>query len=153
MARAKKATAKQPAAKQPAAKKKTAAQKLGAAKVATGERQATFTALRKMLARHARDLVVVHDKADNYYLDCKSIGSNGKPLFFGAVQAKKSYVSLHLFPIYTDPGLCLGISPTLAKRKQGKSCFNFSALDPDVAAEVDALVGRSVALWKRLGRI
>ena len=49
----------------------------------------------------------------------------GAPLFFGSVRKGKGYVSFHLFPLYTCPELRDGMSPELAKRMQGKSCFNF----------------------------
>jgi hypothetical protein len=62
-----------------------------------------------------------------------------KPLFFGAVQTNKSYVSYHLMPVYVNADLLDGISGSLQKRMQGKSCFNFKAIDADLFSELAAL--------------
>ncbi len=35
-------------------------------------------------------------------LNTSELGPNKKPLFFGAVQIKKSYVRYHLFPLYAS---------------------------------------------------
>jgi len=48
-----------------------------------------------------------------------------------------------MLPIYTWPRLLDGMSPALRKRKQGASCFNFSAVDEDQMAELAALTERS----------
>jgi hypothetical protein len=58
------------------------------------------------------------------------IQKNKRPLFFGAVQVKKNYVSCYLRPVYADPTLLARISDSLKKRMQGKSCFNFTPADP-----------------------
>ncbi len=59
-------------------------------------------------------------------------------MFFGAAVIKKNYVSFHLMPVYVHPDLLEGISDGLRKRMQGKSCFNFKALDEDTLAEFGA---------------
>ena len=89
------------------------------------EREEVFSRLKKSISKHKRKLDVQKDEPSNYYLNCKKPDSNGKPVFFGAVQVRKSYVSYHLMPVYMYPDLLKGISPELKKRMQGKSCFNF----------------------------
>jgi hypothetical protein len=42
-------------------------------------------------------------------------------------------------PIYAFPGLLEGISPDLKKRMQGKSCFNFTALEESLLVELSDL--------------
>ncbi|XXT21651.1 hypothetical protein WME94_08825 [Sorangium sp. So ce429] len=113
----------------------------------------TFEALRSILQRHARDLVVVHDTPDNYYLDTRTKGPNGKPLFFGATRAGRAYTSFYLMPVYTNPELLGGISPELRKRMQGKSCFNFKTNEPALFAELEALTGRCFERWKASGQV
>ncbi|XXX78797.1 hypothetical protein WMF30_08470 [Sorangium sp. So ce134] len=113
----------------------------------------TFEALRSILQRHARDLVVVHDTPDNYYLDTRTTAPNGKPLFFGAARAGRAYTSFYLMPVYTNPELLGGISPELKKRMQGKSCFNFKTRDPALLDELAALTGRCFEQWKSAGRV
>ncbi|XYH99911.1 hypothetical protein ACMHYB_09185 [Sorangium sp. So ce1128] len=112
-----------------------------------------FEALRSILQRHARDLVVVHDTPDNYYLDTRTKGPNGKPLFFGAARAGRAYTSFYLMPVYTDPELLGGMSPELKKRMQGKSCFNFKTNEPALFAELAALTGRCFERWKAGGQV
>ncbi|MGK3966240.1 hypothetical protein WMF38_18905 [Sorangium sp. So ce118] len=113
----------------------------------------TFEALRSILQRHARDLVVVHDTPDNYYLDTRTKGPNGKPLFFGATRAGRAYTSFYLMPVYTNPELLGGIGPELRKRMQGKSCFNFKTNEPALFAELAALTGRCFERWKASGQV
>ncbi|HYF91269.1 MAG TPA: hypothetical protein VD969_03375 [Symbiobacteriaceae bacterium] len=100
---------------------------------------AIFERLKAILAVHAPGLVVKADTADTYYLDTAIIQKNKTPLFFGAVQIKKNYVSYHLFPVYVYPELLGGISPDLRRRMQGKSCFNFVSLDEPLFGELAQL--------------
>lgn len=44
---------------------------------------------------------------------------------FAAVQLKASYVSLHVYPLYTHPELMETLSAEMRARLHGKSCFNF----------------------------
>lgn len=120
---------------------------------ATDGKTSTFEALRSILQRHARHLVVVHDTPDNYYLDTRTKGPNGKPLFFGATRAGRAYTSFYLMPVYTNPELLGGISPELRKRMQGKSCFNFKTNEPALFAELEALTGRCFERWKASGQV
>ena len=41
--------------------------------------------------------------------------------------------------VYMDPELMRSMSPELKGRMQGKSCFNFTAVDPKLFAELKAL--------------
>ncbi|KYF61492.1 hypothetical protein BE11_24445 [Sorangium cellulosum] len=109
--------------------------------------------MRSILQRRARDLVVVHDTPDNYYLDTRTKGPNGKPLFFGAARAGRAYTSFYLMPVYAHPELLGDVSPELKKRMQGKSCFNFTTSDPALFAELEALTGRCFERWKASGQI
>ena len=56
----------------------------------------------------------------------------------------KSYVSFYLMPIYASPDLAAAISPELAKRRQGKACFNFTKVDETLLAQLDALTARVI---------
>ena len=70
-------------------------------------------------------------------------------MWFGAVQIKKNYVSYHLMPIYAFPELLDGLSPELKKRMQGKSCFNFKAVDRSLFTELGALAKRGINAIRR----
>ena len=98
-----------------------------------------FTALAGILRKHAKGLVAKVDTAEHLYLDVPASDPKKKPEFFGAAQIKKSYVSYHLMPVYTDPTLLDGLSPELRARMQGKSCFNFKTVEPKLFKELDAL--------------
>ena len=110
-----------------------------------------FAALRPVLALYADQLDAKKDSGDELYLDTRHLQKNKKPLFFGAVQVKKGFVSFHLMPVYTHPDLLAGVSPELKKRMQGKSCFNFSEVDPPLFQELAALTQRGFARYAELG--
>ncbi len=110
-----------------------------------------FAALRPLLQEHEQALVVVHDEPGRYYLDTAHVMPNGKPLFFGAVNVGKRYVSYHLMPVYVNPSLLEEISPELRRRMQGKSCFNFTAIDEALFGELAALTARGLADYRERG--
>lgn len=98
-----------------------------------------FTKLEAILKPYAPKMVVVHDTPDRYYLDTRHIMKNKKPLCFAAVRKGKAYVSFYLMSVYAHPKLLEDISPELKKRMQGKSCFNFKAVDEKLFKELAKL--------------
>src|SRR5438874_1014183 len=101
---------------------------------------ATFQQLRAILKPHAKRLVVQSDTPIMYSLGLPNVTDRiGRPLFFGAVRKGKAYVSYHLMPVYARPELLKTLSPDLRKRMQGKSCFNFTRIDPAHLDELAAL--------------
>ena len=100
---------------------------------------ATFRQLKAILEPYADRLRVAQDKPHNYYLEVKDKFCCGKPVFFASVRSGKAYVSFHLFPLYICPEMAAGISPQLKKRMQGKTCFNFTAPDAPLFAELSRL--------------
>ena len=105
------------------------------------------------MSAQERDLVLVHDEDDNYYLDTSFVMKNKKPLFFGAVQIRKNYVSYHLMPVYVTPQLLTDMSPDLRKRMQGKSCFNFKTVDEALFVELADLTGAGLRSYKEAGYV
>jgi hypothetical protein len=119
---------------------------------ATAEQSAeVFTALRAILAAHARELKIAADGPKGYSLNTPYSDRWKKELFFGGVQVTKNYVSFHLFPVYMYPDLLEGTTTELKARMQGKSCFNFRAPDPALFAELAALVESGLARLKAEG--
>ncbi len=110
-----------------------------------------FAELRKIMAPYAAKLEATRDDDLELYVDTRHIQKNKKPLFFGAVQIKKSYVSYHLMPIYVKPELLASASPELKARMQGKSCFNFTAIEPALIKELAALTKAGYASYKEQG--
>lgn len=110
-----------------------------------------FTELRAIMAPYLDQLDAKKDDATELYLDTRHVQKNKKPLFFGAVQVKKSFVSFHLMPVYLKPELLEGLSPALKGRMQGKSCFNFSEIDKALFKELAALAHAGFASYKAQG--
>ena len=110
-----------------------------------------YAALHKILAAYAGKLDTKKDDESELYVDTKHIQKNKKPLFFGAVQIKKSYVSFHLMPVYLQPELLASVSLELKSRMQGKSCFNFTAVEPKLFKELSALAKASYGSYKEQG--
>ena len=95
-----------------------------------------FEELKSILKPYAETLTVKADTEDTYYLDGPYSEKWKKELFFGSAQIKKNYVSFYLMPVYMYPELLKDVSPELKKRMQGKSCFNFKKVEPDLFAEL-----------------
>jgi hypothetical protein len=113
--------------------------------------QSTFDTLRGILAKQAKSLLVTVDKPGEYQLSSPTLKDRtGRPLFVAAVQIRKNYVSYHLIPVYTTPALLDTVSAALRKRMQGKSCFNFTSIEPDQAKELAALTKAGVATLQTL---
>ena len=122
------------------------------------ELDSVFDALKPVLTGCAKQLAVVSDVPGAYRLDTRRPSPfpqhKGHPMFFGAVKTGKSYVSLHLMPLYMCPKLNEGMSPELKKRMQGKSCFNFrKAPEKAVAAELKRLAKTCLADWDDRGGV
>ena len=98
-----------------------------------------FAGLRKLLEPLAPPLKILADKPDNYSLDGGYSEKYKKTIWFGGVQIRKSYVSYHLMAVYAFPELMEGMQPALKARMQGKACFNFKKVDPDLFEELARL--------------
>jgi hypothetical protein len=110
-----------------------------------------FVELRKIMAPYADRLTAAHDDDQQLYVNTRHVQKNKKPLFFGAVQVKKTYVSFHLMPVYLSPELLVSTSSELRARMQGKSCFNFSTVDPALFRELEKLTQAGFASYKEQG--
>jgi hypothetical protein len=100
---------------------------------------AVFAALKSMLTPYADHLTVTADNAEGYSLNGVFSPQFKQDVFFGAAQIKKNYVSFYLMPVYMFPELLSGVSEKLSKRMQGKSCFNFTAVDSEMMDQLAAL--------------
>ena len=108
------------------------------------EFSAVFKELKKILKPYAPKLTVTADTPEAYSLDGPYSEKWKKVVFFGAVQVKKNYVSFYLMPVYMFPELLKDVSPELKKHMQGKSCFNFKKIEPDLFNELASLTHKSV---------
>ncbi len=112
---------------------------------------AAFEALKKILCRHRRSLVVAKDEPGDFLLVTTKEDHRGQPMYFGGVTIRKSYVSFHLMPVYVEPQLLDGVSPGLKKRMQGKSCFNFKQVEPEFFDELKPLVAKGLQHFREVG--
>ena len=98
-----------------------------------------FEKLKAILKPYEKKLTVKADSVDTYYLDGPYSEKWKKELFFGSAQIKKNYVSFYLMPVYMYPDLLKDTSPELEKHMQGKSCFNFKKVEPELLKELAEL--------------
>jgi hypothetical protein len=124
--------------------------------MAVADHSLAFAALKPVLARHAPSLLVKVNTPIDYTLVTKAASPfpqhKGQPMFFGSVREGKAYVSFHLMPLYMCPDLVSRISPTLKKRMQGKTCFNFrNAPAPELIEELEGLTEIAFRNWSTKG--
>jgi hypothetical protein len=108
-----------------------------------------FQNLKAIMQPYEKDLVLKKDETDNYYLNVHYKREDGYQGAFGGVEIKKNYVSYHLMPLYAYPELLADLSPTLKKRMQGKSCFNFTKLDAETIKELKDLTNKGFEAFKK----
>ena len=112
---------------------------------------ATFAALRAILEPHAKRLTVTVDEPGHFELASPTMTDRiGRPLFCAAVKINKSSVSYHFMPLYGNMALRNSLSPALRKRMQGKSCFNFTTVEPGQLKELAAVTKKGIAGFKNL---
>jgi hypothetical protein len=51
-------------------------------------------------------------------------------------------------PIYMNLILQQAVPPALKKRMQGKACFNFNSIDPELLRALKSLTGEAIASFK-----
>lgn len=112
-----------------------------------------FEQLKAILKPFEPMMSVTVDGEASYSLDAPKPGPNNKPMFFGSAIVNKNYVSFHLMPVYVHPELLNGISEPLRKRMQGKSCFNFKAVDQAALAELAQLAKRGFDAYRTDGLV
>ena len=104
-----------------------------------------FRKLKAVFKPHEKKMVVAHDTKSLYLLNTRHIMKNKQPLCFGGVRLGKAYVSFYLMSVYVSPEEMKGMSPELRKRMQGKSCFNFRAVDEALFKELAGLTKAGAA--------
>ena len=111
--------------------------------------QPVLARLRAILEPYRSSLVVASEGPDGMTLELP--GYHDTPWGFAAgVRLGKRYVSYYLMGVYGDEGLAATISPELRRRMQGKSCFNFTEIDPILFGELAALTRAGFAGFRAL---
>ena len=107
-----------------------------------------FEQLRSILKPHEKNLSVTADTPTAYSLNGPYSEKYKQALFFGSAQVKKNYVSFYLMPVYMFPELLKEMTPELKKRMQGKSCFNFKRVEPDLFNELAGLTLKGIERFR-----
>jgi hypothetical protein len=108
-----------------------------------------FEQLKNILKPYEPKLTLTADTRDSYALEGPYSEKWKKNVFFGSAQVKKNYVSFYLMPVYMYPELLKDISPALRKRMQGKSCFNFKKVEPELFEELATLTRLGAEKFKK----
>jgi hypothetical protein len=104
---------------------------------------AVHARLRDILLPYGKEYAITRDEPDGMTLEVP--GLEGKPWgYVAGTRVGKRYVSLYLMPLYGSVDLGRGISPALAKRRHGKSCFNFASMDEPLFAELEDLAAKGI---------
>lgn len=105
-----------------------------------------FARLRRLMLVAAPGMTVAKDQAGALEVRTPTIDPKTRqPGWFGTVTIKKTYVAYHLMPLYENVELGQSIPPDLARRKQGKTCFNFTRSDEKLFGELEQLTRRCAA--------
>jgi len=104
----------------------------------------TFEQLKNILEPYSSRLIVSADNPSLFTLEVDYVMKNKHRLYFGGVRKGKAYVSFYLMPVYASAELSGSISPALQKRRQGKSCFNFTSIDEPLLAELEDLAAKGI---------
>ena len=112
-----------------------------------------FRRLKELVGPHIKGMPNLTEGPDTLSVDSRDTAPNGTPLQFLSLMKRKKSVNVYLMPIYVNPDLAERLPPRLAKRRQGKSCFNFPMLDEDCFAELEALIDTCKKRWKKDGRL
>ena len=120
-------------------------------------RKNVFDKLKAALKRQCPPMVCTKE-SDNV---CEAIGNKPVPygstkkivpgMYFASTVARKDMVSFYLFPLYYREKEFAGLAPTAMKCLKGKTCFNFKKEEQVIEKEIDALLAKGVALWKKSG--
>ncbi|HSM70228.1 MAG TPA: hypothetical protein VK851_01675 [Anaerolineales bacterium] len=108
-----------------------------------------FKELKSIIAPFAKRLNVTTDTKENYSVDGPYSEKWKRDLFFASANIKKNYVSFYLMPVYMYPDLLNEISPELKKHMQGKSCFNFKKVEPQLLKELADLTKKGYQRFQK----
>jgi hypothetical protein len=111
--------------------------------------EGAFLQLKELFQDPVSGWLVVDDLPSKYYVANPVILKNGQPVWFGGVEIKKTYVSVHVMPVYIRPALLEGLPVELLKRKHGKACFNFKKPDPDAFLQLRELISRCLESFRQ----
>lgn len=92
-------------------------------------------------------LEIMGNKAVPYGHDKKIIPG----MYFASVVPRKDMVSFYIFPIYAHAEDFASLAPVAIKCLKGKTCFNFKKPEQVIEKEIDAMLKKGMAVWKKEG--
>jgi hypothetical protein len=120
-------------------------------------RKAIFNTLKKNLKKCTPPMVVNSKSTNDTY---ELMGNKPVPygydkkiipgMFFASVSQLKDSVAFHFFPCYMNTQL-KEVAPSLYKCLKGKTCFHFKKEEQINEKELNALLKKGVAAWKKAG--
>ena len=72
-------------------------------------------------------------------------------MFFASAVPRKDMVSFYLFPLYGQEEIFSAMAPIAMKCLKGKTCFNFKKIEQVNKKEIEAMLKKGVAIWKKMG--
>ena len=122
-------------------------------------RKNIFNKLKTALKKQSPPMVVSKNTADTYEVMGNKLVPYGSKktivpgMYFSSTVARKDMVSFYFLPAYFDRKELMRIAPTVMKYLKGKSCFHFKKEEQVVEKELDALLKKGVAIWKKQGYV
>ena len=108
-----------------------------------------FSRLCEILRRQSGNLSIKDETPNRFSLIGGLHPKHKTAMPIAWTEVGKNYVSYHLMPIYGYPKLLESTSAKLRARMQGKSCFNFKAVDEALFEELERLTVNGFAAFKR----
>ena len=121
------------------------------------DRKQIFDSIKSVLQKQCPPMVVCKDKEGVYELmGNKPVPYGSKKtivpgMYFSSVVARNDMVSFYFFPIYFHAPDFIDLIPTMAKCLKGKTCFNIKKREKVNTKELNALLKKGVAAWKKQG--
>ena len=119
-------------------------------------KEAIFNRLKKNLKKYSPPMVASGSSSSHGY---QLIGNKPVPygydkkiipgMFFAAIAYRKDSVTFHFFPSYMAD--LKSTAPSLYKCLKGKTCFHFKKEEQVNEKELNALLKKGVAAWKKAG--
>lgn len=129
---------------------------------ASGSLHAVFARLRELIRAHEATFAVSDDLPERYGLQApvgpatvRAWGGKVKTAHIPIawVEMRKNYVSYHLIGIAGNAKLIAQLSQPLRAQMQGKTCFNFKAVDEALFQELLAVTAESLRGLRAAGFI
>lgn len=108
-----------------------------------------FSRLCELLRRQSGNLTIKDETPVRFSLIGGLHPKHKTPMPIAWTEVGKNYVSFHLMPIYGCPKLLESASEKLRARMQGKSCFNFKAVDAALFEELERLTVAGFEAFKK----